>query len=80
MGSLKPGVKYIYEQAGGVTYAREFGALPNERFPIGWDYEYRTEQTMRLWVDILKAAETNPSLQSELDRVKVIYELSKTDE
>ena len=80
MGLLKPGATYVYERADGVTYAREIGALPIERFPIGWDYQYRTEELMREWVDILKAAETNPALQSELNRVKVVYKLSKTDE
>ena len=38
MGTLKPGVNYIYERVDGVVYAREFGAPPNTRFPIDWDY------------------------------------------
>ncbi|NDG30980.1 hypothetical protein EB118_13035 [bacterium] len=38
MGTIKPGVNYIYERVDGVVYAREFGAPPNTRFPIGWDY------------------------------------------
>ena len=38
METLKPGVNYIYERVNGVVYAREFGAPPNTRFPIGWDY------------------------------------------
>jgi hypothetical protein len=37
MGALKPGVSYIYERANGVTYARENGADPMTRIPIGWD-------------------------------------------
>ena len=39
MGALKPDTKYIYERAGGVTYAREFGAPHEDRFVIGWDYD-----------------------------------------
>ena len=39
MGSLKPGAKYIYERADGVTYAREFGADPSTREAIGWNYD-----------------------------------------
>ena len=39
MGSLKPGATYIYERANGVTYAREAGADPSSRKPIGWDYD-----------------------------------------
>jgi len=39
MGSLKPGVTYIYERDGNTTYAREFGADPSTRQAIGWDYD-----------------------------------------
>ena len=39
MGSLKPGATYIYERDGKTTYAREFGADPMTRQPIGWDYD-----------------------------------------
>lgn len=83
MGSLKPGATYIYERADGVVYAREFGAQPSERFAIGWDYD--TQQRMsrikedKLWEEIRQAAKSNPVLQSELDRVKIVYELSKKD-
>jgi len=38
MGSLKPGATYIYEKAGGVTYAREMGAAPETRQVVGYDY------------------------------------------
>jgi len=40
MGTLKPGATYIYERANGVTYARESGADPMTRTPIGWDNDY----------------------------------------
>jgi len=39
MGSLKPGATYIYERANGVTYAREAGADPSSRTPVGWDHD-----------------------------------------
>ena len=39
MGTLKPGAVYIYEHADGVTYAREIGADPLTRQPIGWEYD-----------------------------------------
>jgi len=39
MGTLKPGVTYIYERVDDVIYAREFGAPPNTRFAIGWKYK-----------------------------------------
>jgi hypothetical protein len=39
MGNLKPGATYIYERNGKTTYAREVGADPSTRQPIGWDYD-----------------------------------------
>jgi len=42
MGQLKPDTTYIYEHADGITYAREFGAEPDERFAIGATYDRRT--------------------------------------
>jgi len=81
MGNLKPGATYIYEKADGITYAREFGAI--ERTPIGWDYEVDEKLTKlkedRLWEEIRRAAKTNPVLQKELDRVIMLYHLSKED-
>jgi len=86
MGSLKPGATYIYEKADGVTYAREFGSDPSTRKPIGWDYDSRThdgrplhEHLMdsKMWGEIHRMAKTNVSLQKALDRVIMIYKLSK---
>ena len=34
----------------------------------------------RMWGEIRRAAQTNPTLQDALDRVIMIYRLSKTDE
>ena len=84
MGTLKPGATYIYERADGVVYAREFGS--SERKEIGWNYDSRTsdgrplhEHIMddKLWGEIRREAKTNPALQSALDRVIMIYKLSK---
>lgn len=86
MGTLKSGATYIYEKADGVTYAREFGKI--ERKAIGWDYDPRTSDGRplhdhimedKMWGEIRQAAKTNPALQEALDRVKVIYELSKNE-
>ena len=77
MGTLKPGATYIYEKADGITYAREFGALHNERFEIGRDYERFLKDELRLWEDIVRAGRTNQTLQAALDRVKILYHLSK---
>jgi hypothetical protein len=77
MGSLTPGAKYIYEKADGITYAREFGAPHNERFEIGRDYERFLKDELRLWEDIVREGRTNEALQAALDRVILIYHLSK---
>ena len=86
MGSLKPGATYIYERDGKTVYAREMGADPNTRQVIGWDYEPDNTEFKNwskrfadeyLWNDIMKVAETNGALQEALERVKVIYYLSK---
>jgi hypothetical protein len=77
MGQLKPGTTYIYEKADGITYAREFGASHSERFEIGRDFEMILKDEIRLWEDIVRAGRTNAALQAALDRVKILYHLSK---
>lgn len=77
MGRLKPGATYIYEKADGVTYAREMHAPASERIAIGWDYEFRKQLKLEEWNRILEAAEQNPALQEAIDRVKILYELSR---
>lgn len=83
MGNLKPGAKIIYESPdkGGTVYGRYAGT--NERWVVGYSTE--TKNTLdqikedKLWGEIRRAAKNDPRLQSELDRVKLIYELSKKD-
>jgi hypothetical protein len=77
MGNLTPGAKYIYEKSDGITYAREFGAPHNDRFEIGRDYERFLKDELRLWEDIVREGRTNQALQDALDRVKIVYHLSK---
>jgi hypothetical protein len=83
MGRLTPGATYIYEKAGGVTYAREQGAHPGDRFEIGRDYPGestfmgRPVSEVAELVDMKIAAESNPALQDALDRAKMLYELSR---
>lgn len=83
MGSLKPGATYIYEHADGITYARESGAPSNTRFEIGRTFERelkdKNSKEDKLWHDIRRAASNNEELQFALDRVKLIYELSRKD-
>ena len=77
MGTLKPGATYIYEKADGITYAREIGAPPTERFEIGRDYATILKDELRLWEEIVRAGRTNQVLQEALDRAKIVYHLSK---
>jgi len=77
MGTLTPGAKYIYEKADGITYAREVGAPHNDRFEIGRDYERFLKDELQLWEDIVRAGRTNQALQAALDRVILVYHLSK---
>ena len=89
MGSLKPGATLIYERSNGIVYAREMGSDPSTRVEIGYNYDSRTPdgrplqdylKEKQLWADITLAAQTNPALQEAIDRVIVIYKLSKQDE
>ena len=90
MGSLKPGATYIYERNGEEIYAREFGET--ERKLIGYRYEMENKPDPRtndgrplhehlmeskMWGEIRRMAPTNPALQKALDRVIIIYRLSK---
>ncbi len=75
MGTLKPGATYIYERANGITYAREFGS--NERTIIGYDADALINPANDILRDIVKESVTNPALQKALDRVIMIYRVSK---
>lgn len=78
MGTLTPGATYIYERADGRIYARELGSDPSTRKMIGYDLISSPEQrNLTFWNDILKESETNPALQSALDRVIMLYKLSR---
>ncbi len=81
MGTLKPNTTYIYERVGKITYARELGADPNTRFEIGrtLDFNKLDIKADKLWAEIRQLAKTEPALQSELDRVIMLYYLIKDD-
>lgn len=82
MGRLKPGATYVYENADGVIYAREFGAAPHTRFEIGRELAPRVEliEQDQLWRQIRQEAKANPALQEALDRAIIIYKLSQSDD
>lgn len=76
MGTLRPGVTYIYESPdnGKTVYARECGAPHNERFVVGYQYDLFEDVN---WHEIALDARSNPSLQKILERAIMIHKLSK---
>ena len=70
-----------------------FGSDPATRRPVGWDYDpknptfnpvidARSESQKDLddhneWIKIRVEAKTNPALQKAVERVKMLYKLSK---
>jgi hypothetical protein len=93
MGSLTPGATLIHERVNNVVYSREFGADPSTRQVAGWDYDKnnpnfdpRTNDgrplhdhimDSKMWGEIRRMARTNKALHEAIERVKIIYHLSK---
>ena len=88
MGSLTPGATYVYERNGEEIYAREAGKT--DRTLIGYQYENKIDPRTndgrplfehlredKLWGEIRQAARTNKALQEAMERVKLVYHLSK---
>lgn len=88
MGTLKPDATYVYERNGEEIYAREVGKT--DRKLIGYQYEnkidprtndgwplYEHLKEDKLWGEIRRAAKSNEALQSALERVILIHQLSK---
>jgi hypothetical protein len=85
MGQLTPGMTYIYERNGNTVFRRESGADPSTREVMGYDYRTSDDKPLhdqlmdsKMWGEIHRMAKTNPTLQDALDRVIMIYRLSKT--
>lgn len=78
MGTLKPGVTYIYERDDrGNTYAREMGSLDKKL--IGYGYGQTELDEHNLFVQMRLKAKTNKALRKALDRAIMIYRLSESD-
>lgn len=85
MGQLTPGTTYIYERVGDTVFRREPGATQRE--VVGYDHRTPDGRPLhehimdaKLWGEIKRAAPSNPALQDALDRVIMIYQLSKNNE
>lgn len=91
MGTLKPNIPLIYESPDGgkTVYAREFGS--NHKQLVGYRYDINNSHVNTkspgqqdyedhiLWNEIRQAAKTNPTLHKAMERVKLLYRLSKDD-
>lgn len=81
MSKLEANATYIYERVDDIVYAREAGK--NERFEIGRDYDTKAKSVRetvledKMWGEIRRMAQTDPTLQDAVDRVIMIYKLSK---
>jgi hypothetical protein len=81
----------IYESPdkGATVYARDFGQA--QRIQVGCvspQFDPRTSdgrplideiRESKMWGEIRRMAKTNPALQAALDRVIIVYHLSKED-
>jgi hypothetical protein len=79
MGSLRPNETIVYSTSGNVTYGH-YG--DGEQFIVGYNLRKRRDpldikHNMDLWIDILDAGGENSALQQAIDRVKMLYYLTK---
>lgn len=79
MSNLKPGATYIYEQADGIVYAREPHSLARIEIGRMSDRVKKDQLDWDLWKEIVLASQSNITLQTELERVKMLYLLIKKD-
>lgn len=81
MSQLEPGAAYVYEREGGRVYARRVGQT--ERILIGEDFlediQARRTALAQEWIPIILAAEQNPALQEAVERVKILYALTREE-
>ena len=77
MGTLKPGVTYIYERVAGTIFAREFGK--SERKVVGYDTNITPEFAMyRSEINqVLLMCEQDPAMRDLLEKLFVLYNLKK---
>jgi len=76
-------MKYVYESPdnGETVYKREIGQIERELYSVSGRRKNLIDEIResQLWGNIHRAALTNPTLQEALERVKVIYYLSKNN-
>lgn len=87
MGSLTQGIPLIYEESpdGKIIYSREMGKIGKtvvgqkiDNLSASNVHAQMTES--QLWYKIRLAARINPAIQDALDKVVIVYNLSKIDD
>jgi hypothetical protein len=80
MGSLDPGVTYIYERVDNRIYAREIGKT--NRHLVGWtDHDSIAMREYRSKINhVLTMCETDPAMKELLDQLFMLYNLKKLNE
>ena len=78
MGSLDPGVTYIYERVDNRIYAREIGKT--NRHLVGWtDHDSIAMREYRSKINqVLQMCEHDTAMRELLDQLFVLYNLKKT--
>lgn len=66
----------IYEHSNGAIYSRKFGET-QRTFVRYTDVPLNVKEEIKLWLEIVEEAKNNTALQAELDRVKMLYYLTK---
>jgi hypothetical protein len=79
MGNLIPGEALIYERANGVTYARYRDRRDIPRWIIGQDQTNDPQLNYSNWQDMIRLAENNTALKSQLDKLLNLYYLVKEE-
>ena len=78
---MKEDQKYIYESPdrGETIYRRKFGEIDRELYRVSTEVSDKLSAIKedKLWGEIRRAAKSNKVLQDALERVILIYQLSK---
>lgn len=83
MGSLKPSATYVYERAGGIIYAREFGETKRRVVGYASDNDHISASSKRMMSElneVVRMCETDPAMRAMLEQLFVMYNLKKTHE
>lgn len=71
---------YVYESPDGghTIYRRKIGQITSREL-VSEDNWVKENQNRKEWLEIFERKDSNPTLQAAIDRVKLLYRLSKDD-